>query len=197
MADIDDAGISIELIDYNEAFADDGQFQPIDIFGPTTPFIFDDPETIYARQFSNFWILSSELVITPATVSLFGASDLRRNFYSDMPFPFGDPFPSGTMRRTGPITTSYGVILPDIILLRAECRARLNDLAGATEDLETLRRNRMPVEDAAVNGTISSNQQLLLQFILEERIRGGGGGNLPRMGRALVRYEKIIGRSGI
>ncbi len=168
---IQSSAIPVNLIDYNTAFAPGGMFLPVSIFGPTTPVIGDDPQTIYARQFSNFWITSSELVISPATVSLYNASDLRLMFFTNTPFPFGPSYQSGLLRRMGPLTTSYGVVLPDLILLRAECRVRLNNLAGAVSDLEFLRRNRMPPADAAVPASISGQQLSLLEFVMEERIR--------------------------
>jgi len=172
LSGIQNSAIPVNLVNYNEAFAEGGLFMPINpTFGPSTPVINNNPETIYARQFSNFWVLSSTLVISPATVSLFNQSDLRLKFYSTMPFPFGDEYPSGTRRRVGPLTTSYGVVLPEVILLRAECRARLNDLTGCAQDLENLRRNRMPAEDAIVPSSISGQKQTLLQFVMDERIR--------------------------
>jgi len=58
-----------------------------------------------------------------------------------------------------------------LYLLRAECKARLNDLSGAVQDVETLRKNRMPSTDAAVSSSIAGNQVNLIKFILEERIR--------------------------
>lgn len=170
--DIQQSEIPVELIDYNEAFAAGGLFTPLDpFFGPSTPTADTDPETIYARQFSNFWITTSELVISPSTVALFEASDLRLNFYSGNPFPFGDPYPGGSLRRMAPLVAGYGVALPDVILLRAECRARSNDLAGSVEDLERLRNKRMPASDAIVPASVSGDQQALLQFVLDERIR--------------------------
>jgi hypothetical protein len=165
------AAVPMQLTDYNSAFAPGGSFMPLSIFGPSMPLLTEDTETMYARQFSNFWILSSELVISPSTVSLFKSSDLRLKFYSDMPFPAGPTYPAGLLRRMGPITNSYGVVLPDLILLRAECRVRLNDLPGAVADVESLRSKRMPVADVAVPGAVAGNQQLLLEYILQERIR--------------------------
>lgn len=169
---VQQAAIPLDLIDYNEAFAPDGEFMPIDdFFGPSTPVIGEDRQTLYARQFSNFWITSSEIVISPQTVSLFEASDQRLNFYSDMPFPAGPSYQNGLLRRMGPLTTSYGVVLPDIVLLRAECRARLNDLDGCVNDLENLRSKRLPATDADVPPSIINDQQLLLEYVLEERTR--------------------------
>src|SRR5690606_36510612 len=150
------ATAAAHLVDYNAAFAEGGLFTPADpLFGPSLPTISEDTETIYARQFSNFSILSSELVISSAARSLFGESDLRLRFFSETPFPIGSPYPDGLLRRMAPLTNSYGVTLPDIILLRAECRARLNDLQGALEDLTSLRRHRMPDAAAAMPGEVA------------------------------------------
>ncbi|MNL38348.1 SusD family protein [compost metagenome] len=52
--------------------------------------------------------------------------------------------------------------------MRAECRARVNDVAGAKADLETLRKSRMSVGDATV--TITDPAEML-KFVLDERIR--------------------------
>lgn len=167
-----DAVAPTHLIDYNAAFAEGGLFTPVNpLFGPLTPQIANDTETVYARQFSNFSIMSSELVISASTLSLFDASDLRLRFFSTMPFPAGTPYPSGLLRRMAPLTNSYGVVVPDILLLRAECRARLNDLAGCINDLEYLRRHRMPEADASIPTAIGASQQVLVPYIFEERIR--------------------------
>jgi peptidoglycan/xylan/chitin deacetylase (PgdA/CDA1 family) len=64
-----------------------------------------------------------------------------------------------------------GLQLPDLYLLSAECKARLNDLQGATADIETLRKNRMPATDAAVPATIAGDQTTLIRFIFDERVR--------------------------
>lgn len=165
------ASVPVHLIDYNLAFEPGGLFMPPSPFGPSTPTIGNDPETIYAKQFSNFWITTSELVITPETIDLFGATDQRLNFYSNTPFPTGQPYPAGLLRRTGPLTTSYGVVLADLYLLRAECKARLNDLSGAVDDVKTLRENRMPLADADVPFAIASDKMPLLRFIIDERKR--------------------------
>lgn len=168
---INSSAIPIELTDYNIAFAPGGSFLPVSFFGPSTPVINNNPETIYARQFSNFWITTSELVISPATVSLFDSSDLRLMFFANTPFPIGPPYQAGLLRRMGPLTTSYGVILPDLILLRAECLVRMNDLTGAVADLEALRLKRMPQAEAMVPAAVSSQQLPLLKYVFEERIR--------------------------
>ena len=63
---------------------------------------------------------------------------------------------------------SNGITYPEYFLLRAECKARTNDLAGAREDLEILRKKRMPATDAVVN---ISDRNELIRFVIDERQR--------------------------
>lgn len=166
------AAIPIRLYDYNVTFAPGGVFLPIGAMGPAYPTAQNNEEVVYAKQFSNGWaFFLNELVINPPTVALYSASDHRRKFYFNMPFPSGAPYPAGMLRRNGPSSTQVGVIIPELYLLRAECKARLNDLAGAKADVEALRIKRMPPADAPVPAAIASNQTALVKFILDERIR--------------------------
>jgi hypothetical protein len=64
-----------------------------------------------------------------------------------------------------------GPTLPDLYLMRAELKARANDLPGAKADLEALRMKRMPAEIVPVPANIAADQQALVKFILDERIR--------------------------
>ncbi len=170
--DLTSSAIAVRLYDYNLAFAPGGSFLPMGLFGPRYPLAPDNEEIIYAKQFSNDWTFRfSEFVISPQTVTLFDDSDLRLKFYRNTPFPSGDPYPSGMLRRIGPTSTQFGVIVPDLYLLRAECKARLDDLAGAKNDVESLRIKRMPAVDAPVPESIASDKVALVTFILEERIR--------------------------
>src|SRR5258708_32564952 len=57
----------------------------------------------------------------------------------------------------------------DVYLLRAECKARTNDLTGAIADVETLRKNRMPANVVAVPAGLSQTD--LIKFILDENTR--------------------------
>lgn len=168
---ISNSDIPIELYDYNSVFAPGGEFLPISFFGPTTPSTINDKEVLYAKTFSNFWITSSEIVINSETKDLFSLTDQRLNFYSETPFPFGDPYPMDMLRRAGPLTSQFGVTLPDLYLLRAECYARSNDLSKAVKDVEELRKSRMSEAEAEIPSGIASDKMSLLNFILEERIR--------------------------
>ena len=172
ITDMGSAAIPVRLYDYNVTLGPGGSFLPIGLFGPTYPTVPNNEENVYAKQFANTWnSTSSELVISPQTVALFNSTDLRLKFYKNTPYPSGTLYPYGMLRRVAPSTTQFGVIVPDLYLLRAECKARLNDLTGAKDDVEALRVKRMPSSDASVPAAIASNQLSLTKFILEERIR--------------------------
>jgi hypothetical protein len=169
IADLSNSAIPVGLYDYNVTFGPGGEFLPIGLFGPSYPYAPNIRESLYGKQ--SYWsFTTNELVITKKTVDLFDASDLRLNFYSKTAF-FGPDYPNGLLRKTGPSSLQFGVVVPDLYLLRAECKARLNDLPGAKADVETLRKNRMPSASSAVPTAIASQQLSLLNFIFEERIR--------------------------
>jgi tetratricopeptide (TPR) repeat protein len=165
----------VGLYDYNETFAPDGLFMPIDPFGPNYPLTHENQEVVYLRQFSNFHVLFNTLQVNGETMALYAPSDLRLNLYANMPFPAGPEFPAGSYRRTAPSIVPFGVIVPEIYLLIAECRARGEDLPGAVAILETFRAHRMPPADAAVPAPIAGDKVQLLQFIMEERLREFAG----------------------
>lgn len=172
IANIAVAEIPVKLYDYNVAFAPGGSFLPVGLFGANIPIAVNNYENVFAKQAFNSWtFLSNEFVVTQQTVDLYGASDLRLKCYSTMPFPSGSVLPNGMLRRNSPGGAHIGVTVPDIYLLMAECKARLDDLDGATTDLTTFRENRMPAGDAVVPSNIASDKVSLVKFILEERIR--------------------------
>lgn len=171
ISDMSSGTIPVGLYNYNEEFAPGGTFLPIGMFGPSYPVTVGIKENLYAKQFINAWtFVNNELVLSPQAASLYGASDLRLKFFSTNAF-FGGPYPNGMLRRIGLSVTQVGLLVPDLYLLRAECKARLNDLPGAVADVETLRKNRMPEADATVAAGVVNDQQSLVKFILDERIR--------------------------
>lgn len=170
-ADMAGSAIPVRLYDYNVTFATGGSFLPIGIFGPTYPTIPNNEENVFGKQASGSWsFTNNELVITKQTVDLYTASDLRLKFYSTNAYS-GPVYPNGLLRRIGPGSIQYGVTVPDLVLLRAECKARLNDLPGAKADVEALRIKRMPAGSSDVPSAVASQQIPLLKFIMEERIR--------------------------
>ena len=169
---VSNAAIPLQLYDYNVTFGAGGSFLPMGPFGPVYPNAVNNTENLYTKQFSNYWsFTNNEFVLTPQAFSLFRNSDLRLKFFSNIPYSASTPYPHGLMRRIGPISVLFGVMLPDLYLLRAESRARLNDLDGGKADVEALRMKRMPLEEAAVPDNIAADRITLVKFILEERIR--------------------------
>lgn len=172
IAGLSNAAIPVRLYDYNVTFGTGGSFLPIGTFGPVYPTVPNNEENIYGKQFVNSWgFASSEIVITTQTLALFNSSDLRLRFYSNMPYPNGAVYPSGMMRRRGPASNLIGLTVPDLYLMRAECKSRLNDLTGAKADVEFLRARRMPAADVAIPAAAMTDAVTLTNFILEERIR--------------------------
>lgn len=171
ITDFANAQIPVGLYNYNETLAPDGEFMPVDMFGPQMPNQFYHDENVLAKIFTNNWsFINSELVITEHTIGLFTPSDFRLYFYASSVL-FGEDYPNGLLRRIGPPFTSIGVSVPDTYLLLAECKARLGDLSGSVADVETLRKHRMPEDDAEVPSAIAADKFSLVKFILDERIR--------------------------
>lgn len=169
------AQVPVQLYNYNETFAPNGAFMPIGTFGPNYPVTSDNQEVAYLRQFSNFHVLSNTLQVNGETMALYAPSDLRLMLYSNTPFPTGTAFPANAQRRTAPSIVPFGVSVPDVHLLIAECKARMNDPQGAAVSLKEFREHRMPKTDATVLPSIVDNQMRLLQFVMDERLREFAG----------------------
>jgi len=172
------SGVPARLYDYNAEFASGGKFDPITTNGPSnSPGIdyLDVTESVVAKSFYNAYYNGNGygndfIVLSAKAQALFDPADLRLNFYAAQ-FPFSEPNPSGRLSKIGVQYSKFGLQLPELYLLRAECKARLNDLSGALVDLATLRNARMPASAAAVPAASSSTQSALLSFIFDERER--------------------------
>lgn len=172
ISDITSSSYIVRLYDYNVTFGTGGIFLPVSNLGPTFPNLYNNEESLYSRQTSGDWTTATNaLLLTPETMDLYGANDLRRKFMNPAPYPSGANFPLGMQRKAGPFSPIIGMTVPDVYLMRAEVKARLNDLSGAKADVEALRVKRMPVADASVPANISTDRIALVKFILEERIR--------------------------
>lgn len=170
-AELGKAKIPLALYDYNTVLGDEGTWLPDYGFGPSgKPLAADNTQIIYNIESSTFQIGSANaFVFTPETGALFDPSDKRLSLYSGTEL-FGDfVFPKGMMRYPG-FSSDIGPSVPDLYLMRAELKARANDLAGAKQDVELLRAERMS-ENVEVPVAITSSQQNLVRFILDERIR--------------------------
>lgn len=175
------------LYDYNVELAPGGSFLPINPqTGPGAPFnsITDVTESLlakmsYAGGYNGVGYPNDFMTITPQTVALFGATDQRLAFYTNLqrdltPIPIA-PGQQPRLRKYGVTYSRIGIQLSELYLLRAEARARANDLAGAKADVEELRKKRMPVADAGVPANIAADKTMLIRFILDERIREFAG----------------------
>ncbi|PUZ27283.1 RagB/SusD family nutrient uptake outer membrane protein [Chitinophaga costaii] len=174
ITDLDNQAIPVRLYDYNVEFNTGGTFLPISLItGPSYPLLPNNYENVYAKQIVNPWTFNNnEIVISPQTAALFGATDLRLKFYASSTYSSRLPYPvAGLMRKQQSSQTQIGVLVPELYLLRAECKCRTNDLAGAKADVETLRGKRMPAADAMIPAAIAGAQMPLLNFILDERVR--------------------------
>jgi len=169
------------LYDYNVELAPGGSFLPVSpTAGPVNPGNkYDDlTESLMAKTFYsgtgrsniNVFYGNSALVLTPEAAALFTATDKRLQLYSANK-PDGSPNPGGRIRKYAVTYTKFGLQLPELYLLSAECKARTNDLAGAKADVEYLRNRRMPNADALVPTAIAGDQASLIRFIIDERIR--------------------------
>ncbi|UII19008.1 RagB/SusD family nutrient uptake outer membrane protein [Fulvivirga ligni] len=164
LVEMPDVGIDAHLMDYNQGYSS----QRVDT----------DPESLYGKQFINNWAnTSSELTIKPEVMSLYSESDLRLQYLYQPAATDGNAYPlENTYRkRTGSGQTAFGIRVQDVYLLNAEVKCRNNDISGAVETLEYFRSHRMPEEDAAVPADIASDQEALLRFIFDERLREFAG----------------------
>ncbi|WP_089896923.1 RagB/SusD family nutrient uptake outer membrane protein [Chitinophaga arvensicola] len=177
LADVAANGTPV-LYNYNREFAPGGTFLPIDpTFGPQGPGINrnDLKEAVLSKVFYNGpytgnMFATDGLVLMPQTAALYSANDLRLLLYTNKNMD-GSINAGGRLRKYGVTYSRWGLQLPELYLLSAECKARTNDLNGAVTDVETLRRNRMPAAAATVPATIAGNQVALIKFIIDERTR--------------------------
>ena len=111
-------------------------------------------------------------VFSPQTASLYTSTDRRLSLFTPFQISTTSPKPLGMRRRASFFDgVNVGPSLPDMYLMRAEIKARANDLAGAVADLEVLRAKRIEGTASKVPANIGSDQQALVRFILDERIR--------------------------
>ena len=168
------SNINVRLYDYNATLTTNGPWAYNPASSPITyvsgaPLLPDNEEAVFAKQISNSYsFISPFVLLTKKAADLYATTDQRKKFFTTGPFGSLGPFAGGSLRRNGPISAIIGLSMPDIYLLRAECKARTNDVAGAKTDLETLRKNRMPAADATVN---VADATAMVKYIIEERTR--------------------------
>lgn len=165
------------LYDYNVTLAAGGSFMPITVFGPKYPGNnpADMTECVLARTANGGTSTGrgtsgDGLVLSSETQALFKSGDLRLQLYSNK-LESGAAIPGGRIRKYALQYVFIGVQMAELYLLRAEAKARLNDLTGAVTDVEFLRAKRMPAADVSIESAVAGNQASLIRFIFEERLR--------------------------
>jgi hypothetical protein len=168
--DFGSSQIPLGLYDYNVTTLPGGVNTPTPVGPARSPLGYNVEEAFSKELVQRYTYILNTILIGPETSALYGPTDLRFTaFYTKSAFfaaPFGIP---GVYRRTGVLYDPIGVFMPDVYLLRAECKARTNDLAGAITDVETLRKNRMPANVVSVPAGLTQTD--LIKFIIDEGTR--------------------------
>ncbi|WP_316817635.1 RagB/SusD family nutrient uptake outer membrane protein [Pedobacter nyackensis] len=167
--------IDLDLYDYNKVLdpADSETWFPL-LFGlvlANQPLPAENIQQIYDITVSVGDFTgggANGFVLSPQTMNLFDPLDKRPNLFDNMEWQGDSEFPL-KMRRSIGFFTSVGPSVSDLYLMRAECRARANNLAGAVADVQLLREKRSG--NPNVPGSVANNQEALVRYILDERIR--------------------------
>ena len=165
--------ITVALYNLNITMATGGTWGYV--YTPTSyqtlyPTAWVNTENLFAKQANaGAWnSANSDILLSPDAAALFKPSDVRLKFYSPQATGGGGYAVTGALRRATGTQVQIGVRIADLILLKAECEARLNDLTSAKNDLEGFRKTRMPAADATVNIT---DPTTMVKFIIDERTR--------------------------
>jgi len=179
-AEVPKAAIPMALYDYTVVLNPDDQDAPGTWFPDFgfglvgEPLAANNSQTIYNVTCTWFSFGSADaMVFSPQTAALYGETDRRLNLYTTYSFSADEEYPLAMRRRTTGFFTGIdvGPSLAELYLMRAECNARANDLSAAVSDLEVLRVKRIPGSEAKVPLAVANNQQSLVRFVLDERIR--------------------------
>ncbi len=162
IAGLSSASIEAGLFDYNTQFQPGGVFfTPIRLRALLLQIrAIQIYRVLYLKRYLNlykyFYPVSCS---SPETIQLFGNTDTRKNFHGPGAFGGPSPYPLNMKRRyTGNSIPISVASMPDIYLLSAECKSRLNDLSGAVDIMEHFRKKEMPEPDALIPAGIAGNQ---------------------------------------
>jgi hypothetical protein len=164
---------TVSLYDYNALLGTGGAWgynaviSPISlIIGETN--ISNNTEVLFAKQLQNSYTsFSADLLLSKKAYELYGSGDQRLKFYSRFAYGGTAIKTPDVYRKIGTYATQLGMNLPDMYLMRAELKARTQDVAGAKADLETLRAKRMST-NISVNIT---DPTAMIKFVIDERLR--------------------------
>jgi len=151
--------LSEELLDYNTLDLEASYTFAQNRYGE------NNREVVYMELIPNTTIVNgTRFCIDPNLYAMYDESDLRKAAFF---------FPTrGTFTFKGSYTGSYsffgGIGLDEMVLLRAECSARLGNTQKAVDDLNYLLRNRYRTGEF-VPVTAENQDQVMAQIIAERR----------------------------
>lgn len=129
-------------------------------------------ESMYALMASvsgiTFFFYEPTLFIKDSYIAKFGATDMRRCFYSNKSYTGVTTWPHYRQIQNNAMTVAVGVA--DIYLMLAECEARVGSASEARQVLQEFRKHRMPLADSPVPASVVTNNDLI-KFTVEERLR--------------------------
>jgi tetratricopeptide (TPR) repeat protein len=129
----------------------------------------NNPETLLARiseDFSFYPIFFTTLSISNELMTLYGSTDLRF-VYNFVPAPNAAPTYFGYNDLKFGMVFNYGIGVPEMLLIKAECLARQGDAGAALAQLELIRKFRYKPEDYFPLANTGTDEAL--RRVLEER----------------------------
>ena len=142
-------------------------------FALQLPLQHDHPEVIWFKKSSQSARL---LIINPEFYDLHDPSDQRRRIYGELAGIFGIPGPDRIVappQFTGERHTGFNV--PELLLTRAECNARLGSTSLALDDINRLRKYRID-PDVYTPIEITDAAEVLARVKFERRLELAGYG---------------------
>lgn len=144
--------IQSELLDYSTL--DPGAGNPFERF---------HTEVLFHGILISYSIMRRAFVV-PELYGTYAEGDLRKTLY----FTEEEEGVAFTGSYTGQSSRLFGgLAIDEVYLIRAECRARLGDVSGALEDLNTLLETRW--EPGMFEPFTATDKEMALKVILEER----------------------------
>lgn len=170
------SSVQLKLYDYNQEIYNWGYKDASYTWGMTCTYPInlsaDNDELIYNKQVSiipiTLFLYPPLVYVKPEYMALYTKNDHRAKFFSDRDYTGVTQWPYS--KRVCRFMFTVCGDMPDLYLMLAECKARTGDDTGARADLLTLRKNRMPEDEAAIPLTVDSKEKLI-RFAVEERMR--------------------------
>ncbi|QEM07154.1 RagB/SusD family nutrient uptake outer membrane protein [Mucilaginibacter rubeus] len=171
----------LDMSDYKNAavFADstlaiNSNILDLNTVSGNSPRNIDNPELIFSKNANvNTAYAPTVLRLSDELLNLLGTSDLRYvNFTTDASnasFDYTGRIFSVDLFLQYPNTHNCGVTVPEVMLIKAECLARSNDVSGALALINAIRRKRFAPAD--YQPLSASDGATALNRVLDERRR--------------------------